>query len=156
MKKNSLLIWALALSLNAYSQTTELPINLQAESGEYDAVKGIATYTGNVVISQGEMNVRGDKVVVKIVNNSVNSIEAWGNPATFHYVPQGKRKQEPPIDGRSSYMKYSVLASTVFMQGNAFVKQDKNETKGSTLTYDLKQERVKGTKVNITFTPQKK
>lgn len=158
MKKNKFITLLLAALINfANAQTTELPINLQAESGEYDANAGVATYTGNVVITQGEMNVKGDKVVIKMVNNSVNSIEAWGKPATFHYVPQPRnKKQEPPIDGRSSYMKYSVPNSTVFMQGNAFVIQDKNETKGNTITYDLKKEKVKGTKVNMTLIPQKK
>ena len=148
------LIAALALPYSqSFAQDTGgLPINLTADSGESDANKGIATYTGNVVISQGEMRVSGDKVVVHIDKGQVSVIEAWGKPASFHYVPKG----EPAIDGWGSYMKYSVVPSTVYMEGNAKVRQEQNETKAQTLTYDLKREKVSGKRVNMTLIPKSK
>ena len=132
--------------------TGELPINLTADSGEYDANKGIATYVGNVVITQGEMRVAGDKVVIKVDAGKVSVIEAWGKTASFHYVPKG----EPPIDGWGNYMKYSVVPSTVYIEGNARVRQKENETRAQSLTYDLKREKVSGKRVNMTLIPQKK
>ena len=130
----------------------QLPINLKADSGEYDANAGIATYTGNVVVTQGEMNLKGDKIVIRLQEGKIHSIESWGKPTTFHYVPA----KEPPIDGSGQYMKYTVPTSTVEIDKNAHVKQDKNETRADHLTYNLKQERVSGRGVNMTFQPKTK
>lgn len=132
---------------NPYQQ---LPINLQADAGEFDANTGIATYTGNVSISQGDMHLKGDKVVIRLSDGEVATLEAWGNLASFRYVPQG----EPPIDGKGEYMKYNVSASTVEISKQAHVKQGANETKGERLTYHLKEDIVRGKAVRMTFQPK--
>lgn len=131
--------------------TSELPIDLKADAGEFDAAKGIATYTGNVVISQGQMNLKGDKVVIRLQGGEVVSLEAWGSLATFHYVP----KNEPSIDGEGEYMKYTVATSTVDIDKLARVKQGTNETRATHLSYNLDKEHVKGKGVQMTFTPKK-
>lgn len=128
----------------------EIPINLTADQGEYDAIAGRATYIGNVNITQGKMNLTGDKVVIHIKDNEVTMIESWGKLATFHYAPQN----EPPIDGRGEYMKYTIATSTVHINGQAYVKQEKNETYGETLTYNLAKEQVTGKRVNMTLIPK--
>lgn len=135
----------------AQQNTSQLPIDLKADSGEYDAAKGIATYTGNVVITQGQMNLKGDRVVIRLDGGEVTSLEAWGNLATFHYVPAN----EPPIDGEGEYMKYTVATATVDIDKRAHVKQGKNETRANHLSYNLEKEHVKGQGVHMTFTPKK-
>lgn len=128
----------------------QLPINLQAEHGEYNADNGTAVYTGNVRISQGEMKLTGDKVVIRLQDGKVNIIEAWGKPATFHYVPA----KEPAIDAKGLYMKYNVPGATIEIDKQAFVKQGKNETRADYLLYDLENENIKGRGVNMTFLPK--
>ena len=123
-----------------------------ADSGEYDANTGVATYTGHVVITQGEMNLKGDRVTIRLQDGKIHTIESWGKPTTFHYVPAS----EPPIDGSGNHMKYTVPTSTVEINKNAHVKQDKNETRADHLTYNLKSESVKGRGVNMTFQPKTK
>mgnify|MGYP000901491678 CR=1 FL=1 len=130
----------------------QLPINLKADSGEYDANTGVATYNGHVVITQGEMNLKGDRVTIRLQDGKIHTIESWGNPTTFHYVPA----KEPPIDGSGNHMKYTVPTSTVEINKNARVKQEKNETRADHLTYNLKSESVKGRGVNMTFQPKTK
>ena len=71
----------------ATNNPQQLPINLKADSGEYDANTGIATYTGHVVVTQGEMNLKGDKITIRLQEGKIHTIESWGNPTTFHYVP---------------------------------------------------------------------
>ena len=54
-KHLALALLAAATAVVAQNKTTnnpqQLPINLKADSGEYDANAGIATYTGNVVVT---------------------------------------------------------------------------------------------------------
>ncbi|MDO5090496.1 MAG: lipopolysaccharide transport periplasmic protein LptA [Cardiobacteriaceae bacterium] len=135
----------------AQSGTSALPIDLKADSGEYDAGKGIATYNGNVVITQGQMNLKGDRVVIRLDGGEVVSLEAWGKPATFRYVPEN----EPPIDGEGEYLKYTVATATVDIDKRARVTQGKNETRANHLSYNLEKEHVKGKGVHMTFTPKK-
>ena len=117
----------------------QLPINRKAD-------------TGHVVITQGEMNLKGDRVTIRLQDGKIHTIESWGKPTTFHYVPAS----EPPIDGSGNHMKYTVPTSTVEINKNAHVKQDKNETRADHLTYNLKSESVKGRGVNMTFQPKTK
>lgn len=143
------------LSLNSYCYASsnnpqQLPINLQADHGEYNADKGTAVYTGHVLISQGEMKLTGDKVIIRLQEGKVSSIEAWGKPATFHYVP----KKEPAIDAKGLYMKYNVPDSSIEIDKQAFVKQGKNETRAEYLLYDLEKENIKGRGVSMTFQPK--
>lgn len=145
------LLVLLGISAFAQQNTSQLPIDLKADSGEYDAGKGIATYTGNVVITQGQMHLKGDRVVIRLDGGEVVSLEAWGNLASFHYVPNN----EPPIDGQGEYMKYTVATATVEIDKRAYVKQGKNETRATHLSYNLEKEYVKGKGVRMTFTPKK-
>lgn len=140
-----------ALASAQAQNTSDLPIELKADSGEYDAAKGVATYTGNVVITQGQMNLKGDKVVIRLEGGEVVTLEAWGNLATFRYVPAN----EPPIDGQGEYLKYTVATSTVDIDKRAYVKQGKNETRANRLSYNVDKEHVKGQGVQMTFTPKK-
>lgn len=131
------------------AQTVSTPINLVADQGEYDGNTGTAIYTGNVVIQQGDMKLTGDKVVIKTSSGKVTSVEAWGNLATFHYVPTN----EPAVDGKGKHMTYNVSANKVDIQGEAYVKQEQNETRGETLSYNLKSEIVTGKRVKMSFQP---
>ncbi|UJF24599.1 lipopolysaccharide transport periplasmic protein LptA [Suttonella sp. R2A3] len=148
----SLLLGLSSTSLMAAEGAVELPIDLVANHGEYDANAGIATYTGDVVVTQGEMRLTGDKVVLHTEEGEVIKIESWGKLATFHYVPQ----EDPPIDGKGGYMRYTVQNALIYIEGNAYVKQEKNETYGDTLTYDLNKEFITGERVQMSFTPKTK
>ncbi|SUO95367.1 lipopolysaccharide transport periplasmic protein LptA [Suttonella ornithocola] len=145
-----ILMLLIPLSAAQTNNPQKLPISLTADSGEYDANADKATYTGNVVITQGEMKLTGDKVVISIKDGEVTMIESWGNLATFHYAPAN----EPPIDGKAKYLKYTIATSTVDMDKNAWVKQQKNETRAEHLSYNLKAEKIKGQRVNMTLFPK--
>ncbi|AXM45414.1 lipopolysaccharide transport periplasmic protein LptA [Dichelobacter nodosus] len=127
-------------------------ISLSADQGEYDAEKGIATYTGHVAIAQANMKLTGDKVVVHFDKGAVTKIEAWGRRATFHYQPNN----EPAITGQGDFMVYVIHTATVEIEGDASVMQGDNETKAERLTYQLKQQRLRGKRIQMTLNPKTK
>ena len=133
----------------ANAQASDLPVDLIADQGEYDGATGVATYTGNVVITQGDMKLTGDKVVIHTQGGKISSVESWGNLATFHYVPAN----EPAVDGKGKYMKYNVPGGVVDIEGEAYVKQAQNDTHGDTLSYNLNSEIVTGKRVKMSFLP---
>lgn len=145
-----LLLSLLLLPPTLQAQTQTLPIELNADHGEYDVQKGIATYTGNVKISQGAMTLQGDKITIRLNNNQVEHIEAWGNLATFHYQP----KQDPAIDGEGQHLIYDLESATITIDKQAHVRQGEHHTQGERLTYHLKKEIVQGSRVHMTFQPK--
>lgn len=133
----------------AADNAANLPIDLSADHGEYNGNTGTATYSGHVVISQGDMKLTGDKVTIHTADGKVTRIEAWGNLATFHYKPNN----EPAVDGKGKHMTYNVPAASVNISGNASVRQADNTTRGDSLTYNLDSEIVTGKRVKMTFLP---
>lgn len=149
------ILFSLSLSVQArvalqQNNAGEQPIELRADHAVYDANKNIATYTGNVEITQGKMLLNGEKVVIALKNGEVTQIESWGELAYFHCAPAEK----PPIDGKGRYMIYRVGPQTIDIDGKAWIKQEDNVTTADHLTYYLKKELVQGQNINMTLNPK--
>jgi lipopolysaccharide export system protein LptA len=65
----------------------EQPINVRARSVEINEKTGIAVYRGDVVVRQGEMELRGERVEVRSRANRPEQIHAYGKPATVRQGP---------------------------------------------------------------------
>ena len=59
------------------------PINIKADSAEINDLTGVSVYRGNVKITQGSMQLTGEKVVLETANKKVQKITAEGNLSTF-------------------------------------------------------------------------
>lgn len=132
-------------------EESDQPIELTADQAEYDHNTGIATYIGNVHIQQGEMFIKGDKVIIHIVDSKANLMDAWGKPAVFHYVP----KNNPPIDGKGNHLQYDIPKQMLYINGEAWLDEGGNQTRADSLNYDIDKKRVHGKRVSITYLPNK-
>jgi lipopolysaccharide export system protein LptA len=85
----ALLLAALAAATpaGAASEDREQPINVRARSVEVSEKTGVAVYRGDVVVRQGTMELRGDRVEVRSRNNKPEQIHAYGKPATVRQGP---------------------------------------------------------------------
>ena len=73
----------------ALQSDSEQPINITSATQEADLNKNIAIFTGDVVITQGSIEIHADRVeVYKAVpeKKQTTHIIAYGKPATFHQV----------------------------------------------------------------------
>ncbi len=127
-------------------------IKLQADSGEYDGKRQLATYSGNVIIEQGLMKLRANKVLIFFAKNKVSKIQGLGNPVKFTYRP----KNQPEIIGQGNDVVYDVASDRVMVKGSAYIRQGVNETRASNISYDLRREYLKTGRVNMIFQPSKK
>lgn len=148
MKYVLALLLLLSASLGAKEEA--LPIQLQAERGSYDAQTGMARYEGQVVIQQGEMELRGDAVNLYFEQQKLVRIEALGKPARFQYRP----KKAELIKGAGERLHYDVKSKKISIEGKAHLQQGKNELRASHLDYDLRQEYVRSQKVKLIFYPE--
>jgi len=104
------------------------PINISSDAFQADLNAKSLTYTGNVVVVQGDTKLRANLVHVDTVNGKADKITATGNVVV-----------DSPTSGTATGDKgiYSVVPRTVLMTGNVVLKKGKDVMRGTQLTVNL-------------------
>jgi lipopolysaccharide export system protein LptA len=114
------------------------PVNLEADTVTVDDLKQIHTYVGNVVITQGTLAIRGDKVVVKQDKEGFQHGTSYGNPASFRQKREG---YDEHIEGFADRIEYDAKADKVQLYGKARMKRTGgDDVRGSHISYDANTE----------------
>lgn len=153
----SLLAFLLLTAVGAQAQNRDQPIQIEANQAEYSDRTGISTYTGNVVLTQGNLVLNGNKLTVTRNQDSGN-IEAVlvGEPATLAKAADAENAE--PVDGRAQRMEYRSGAAVVILKGDAYVKRGGDAISGEIIRHDLNSARTEaqssgGERVKITIQP---
>ena len=137
MKQALILIAALLLPAAAVqaapaakpaSHDSSAPISISSDSFQADFNAKSGTYTGNVVIVQGDMKLRANMVKLTTVNGKADKVTASGNVV----VDSAKSGTATGDNGV-----YSVVPRTVVMTGNVVLKKGKDVMRGTQLTVNL-------------------
>src|SRR5215475_1040234 len=104
------------------------PIDISADSFQADLNAKSATYTGNVIVTQGDMKLRANMVHITTVNDKADKVTANGNVVV-----------DSPKSGTATGDNgvYSVVPRTVVLTGNVVLKKGKDVMRGSQLTVNL-------------------
>jgi lipopolysaccharide export system protein LptA len=114
------------------------PVNIESDSMVADDAKKIATFEGKVVLTQGTLTIRGDKIVVHQDNDGFKSGVATGNPATFR---QKRDSSNEYFEGEASRIEYDGKVDRVELFDNARLHRDGgDDVRGSYISYDAKTE----------------
>jgi lipopolysaccharide export system protein LptA len=135
------LLWILSLWLPATAILAAEPSPstiIEANSAEIDDAKGISTYTGNVIITQGELKVEADLVIAHTHKGELLRVEAEGRPAKF----RDKRENGEIVRGRSLTMDYDAKAERLLLIKQAELWQDNNHFVGERIDYDIPAKRA--------------
>jgi lipopolysaccharide export system protein LptA len=108
-------------------------INLEADRVTVDDVKQIATFTGNVVLTQGSMMLRGDRMEVRQDKDGFKYGTTWGNLAYFRQKREGS---DDFIEGWAERIEYDGRGDKVQMFNRAMLKRGQDEVRGSYISYD--------------------
>lgn len=132
------------------------PIQLEADSAQFDQNSGISTYQGNVIVTQGTMRLTADVARIYIQNGEFRRMEAEGKPTTFRYQPSAGKE---PINGQGRRIEYDVNAAKVIVSDNARFTQGKDVFTGDRVEYNLSNDLVtansrEGNRVRITIQPK--
>ncbi|OAT48938.1 LptA family LPS transport protein [Proteus hauseri ATCC 700826] len=136
--RNTLIISTL-LSISvpamALKDDTQQKIVVNSEKQSLDLEKNITTFTTNVVIKQGSIDIRADKVVVTRPGGDSNKtvIEAFGNPVTFYQLQDDGK----PIKGHGDKMTYEMNKELVTLTGKAYLEQLDSNISGDKITYQV-------------------
>lgn len=138
----SFLIPALCLLLIPFSALAEKadrdkPINLESDTVTVDDANRVSTYEGNVVLVQGTLNIRSDKMVVIEDTEGFQHGTAYGNPAYFRQKREGFDEY---IEGWGKRIEYDNRTDKVELFTEARMRKNQDEVHGNFISYDGKTE----------------
>lgn len=131
------------------------PINISSDSFQADLNSKTGTWSGNVVVVQGDMKLRANSVRMSTVNGKADKVMANGNVVV-------DSPKSGIVTGEAGI--YSVVPRTVVMTGNVVLKKGKDVMRGTQLTVNLvtgqavlgggvKGQSQSGGRVQAVFTP---
>lgn len=130
---SSVALTALAAPALAFDLDSDAPITVNADNARLDDSKGVATYTGDVVVTQQETQLRADQVILYRDENGLSRIEATGSPA--HYT-QPSGTQGEATDAEALVIIYSAGDSLLTFEQDAEIRQAGNLFRGERIYYD--------------------
>ncbi|WP_233141987.1 lipopolysaccharide transport periplasmic protein LptA [Aggregatibacter actinomycetemcomitans] len=136
------MLMLVSLSTFALKDDTNKPINIVSDNQSLDMTSRVVIFTDNVVITQGSIVVKANKVIItRPEENSKkkDTVEAFGNPVTFHQVMDDGK----PVDGKANKVFYDLGTEFLTLTGNAELKQLDSKINGNVITYDVKKQQLK-------------
>ena len=137
------ILFCLPGSLMALSSDRDQPINLEADSADIDDLKGISIYTGNVILTQGSLVIKSNKLTLYSDKNheleKAVAVGAKNKLATFKQRPEGK---DTDFHARAKTMIYFLNQDKIHLIKNAYVWQAGDTFSGDKIIYDTKNETV--------------
>ena len=131
----SLLLLLSTGTASALQSDLQQPITVEADGMDIDEGRRTNTYRGNVVLHQGTITLKADKVTVIMGSKpgESNRVVAEGEPATLQQLPDGKQEY---VVGRANRLEYSVDQETLVLTGNASLRQGQDNFKSDRIVYD--------------------
>jgi len=135
----SMLLIGFMTSLNALAEAADRdkPIELEADSVIVDDAKKISTYIGTVVLTQGTLVIRADKLIVREGQNGFQSSTSTGKPTTFKQKREGKNEY---MTGSGRRIEYDGRMDKVELYTDAWVKRGEDIVYGDYISYDANAE----------------
>ena len=113
------------------------PVQLEADRVNIDDARQTNTFEGNVLLSQGTLSIRGDKLVVVQDGDGFSHGTATGNLASFSQKRDGLNEY---VEGYAERIEYDTKNETVNFYRQARMTKGGDEVRGDHITYSAKTE----------------
>jgi len=137
----ALATWCVLATATASAERADRdkPVNIESDSLIADEVKKVATFDGKVVLIQGSLIIRADRIVVQQDNDGFQRGVATGNPARFRHKREGLGEY---IDGEALRIEYDTRVDRVeFFNGARLRRDSGDDIRGDYISYDARTER---------------
>jgi len=125
----------MVLSATAYAEKADRdkPINVESDRVTVDDVKQISVFEGNVVLTQGTLILRSDRMEVRQDNEGFRQGVAWGKLA---YFKQKREGVDEYVEGWAERIEYDSRADKVQLFTRAAMKRSDDDVRGDYISYD--------------------
>lgn len=127
----------LAAGAGAEKGDRDKPVNLEADRVTIDDSKQIALFEGNVVLTQGTLQIRGDRMEVRQDKDGFKQGTTWGNLVHFRQKREGIDEY---IEGWAERVEYDGRAETMQLFSRAQLKRGQDEVRGNYISYNSRTE----------------
>ncbi len=124
----------------ALKSDTQQPVYINSDTQQVDMKSNQVIFNGDVSLKQGSINIDADKIVVTRdqKTETINKIQAFGKPAKFsQLMDDGKT-----ISAQANELDYNISTDELTMKGKAQLAQEGNTIKGSTIRYQIGQQKL--------------
>jgi lipopolysaccharide export system protein LptA len=151
------LLSVLALPLAAADRERDEPMHLRADRIVIDQKSGISRYQGHVRFSQGELLITAARAEAHHRGDTLVSVTAEGQPATFRDLPPD---QTEPLEGVAQRLEFEAESRRVHLYENVEIHHDGDDVKAGSMHYDPSLEQViadrdEHTRVYTAITPRR-
>lgn len=157
---------SLLFSVNSLALSTDRdqPIQIEADKATINNIKGIAIYTGDVIVIQGSIRINSDTMNIKYSKKrNIETIVTKGNPSRF----QQRLDSGEIIKAKALEMEYNAIKSIIYLRRQAELRKTLNSidnyiSNAPRITYDTQRGIIRADKgkgksgrITMTFTPEK-
>jgi lipopolysaccharide export system protein LptA len=127
------------ISLTAFAEKADRdkPIEIEADTVTSNDAKKVSVYTGNVIVTQGTLLIKADKLVVREDEQGFQHSSSYGNPTTFKQKREGKDEY---MEGSAQRIEYDGRMDKVQLFTKAWVKKGEDIVHGDYIMYDANAE----------------
>jgi lipopolysaccharide export system protein LptA len=172
MKTKLLLLVVVLFSISARAERAdrEKPVNLDADKITVDDSKKTHIFEGNVVLTQGTLSIKAEKLVVTQDANGYQTGVATGGPDGLARFRQKREGRDDYIDGEAERIVNDGKLEKSELFSRAKIRNGVDEVRGQYISYDGKTENYvvtsgpggtvapggKGERVHATIQPKNK
>ncbi len=128
----ALMLGVVCIGAHAERADRDQPVNIEADRVEIDDQKKEAVFEGNVVLTQGTLMLKADRIIVDQDETGFQSGIAFGSPAYFRQKREGF---EDFIEGEAERLEYKGKEEKVELFVNAKLKRGGDEVRGNYISY---------------------
>lgn len=130
----SALLVLLPAGASALTADAGQPVQIEANQVSLDDPRRLATYTGDVVLTQGSIEAHADRVVIHMTEtDQIDRIVMTGRPATFRQLTD----EGVEIYGEGLRMVYREPQAHLTIETQALLRRGLNEFRGPLIELDL-------------------
>lgn len=127
----------LAAPAHAEKADRDKPVNLEADTVTLDDIRKISVYEGRVILSQGTLMLRADRLQVAQNAEGLERLSAAGRPVAFRQKLDGR---EEFIEGFADRIDYNGVTSQLELIGHAQLRRGTDELRGAQISYNANTE----------------
>ena len=114
------------------------PIDVSADSSEFDEKAGVQTLQGNVQITQGTMQINADFIAITLQDNALSKIEGRGSPIRF----EQENESGELMQGEASEIIYNAVDGTLILTGSASLSQPRQNLTSEKIIFNTQTQKI--------------
>jgi lipopolysaccharide export system protein LptA len=118
-----------SITLTGLQQDTSLPVEVTSDSLAVDQSTGVATFTGNVQVVQGEMTITAATGRIEYLQDGQGISKVFFDGRVTFVSPTDAAESDEAV--------YTIATGEVVMTGDVLLTQGQNTISGNKLIYNL-------------------